>query len=87
MIVSRPTKWTDNGKAALTLSNINKHLGQSEVDVIDNAKIKKVHLGKKCLDLNKKDKIRLELNFLQKRRKSGFLPADIILIETILSII
>ena len=68
MIVSRPTIRTDNGKAALTLSNFNKLLGQLEVDFIDNVNIKEVHLGKKGLHLNKKGKNRLELNFLQKLR-------------------
>ena len=68
MIVSRPTIRTDNGKAALTLSNFNKLLGQLEVDFIDNVNIKEVHLGKKDLHLNKKGKNRLELIFLQKLR-------------------
>ena len=68
MIVSRPTIRTDNGKAALTLSNFNKLLGQLEVDFIGNVNIKEVHLGKKGLHLNKKGKNRLELNFLQKLR-------------------
>ena len=56
MIVSRLTIRTDNGRAALTLSNLNKHLGQLEVEFIDNVNIKKVHLGKKGLHLNKKGK-------------------------------
>ena len=68
VIVSRPMIWTDNGKAALTLSNFNKLLGQLEVDFIDNVNIKEVHLGKKGLHLNKKGKNRLEFNFLQKLR-------------------
>ena len=68
MIVSRPTIRTDNGKAALTLSNFNKLLGQLEVDFIDNVNIKEVHLGKKGVHLNKKGKKRLEMNFLQKLR-------------------
>ena len=40
---SRPTIRTDNGKAALTLSNFNKHLGQLEVDFIHNVNTKEVH--------------------------------------------
>ena len=69
MIISRPTIWTDNGKAALTLSNFNKLLGQLEVvDFINNVNIKEVHLGNKGLHLNKKGEQRLELNFLQKLR-------------------
>ena len=66
MIVSRPTIRTNNGKAALTLSNFNKLLGQLEVNFIDNVNIKEVHLGKKGLHLNKKGMNRLEFNFLQK---------------------
>ena len=68
MIISRPTIRTDNGKAALTLSNFNKLLGQLEVDFIDNVNIKEVHLGKKGLHLHKKGKNRLELILLQKLR-------------------
>ena len=45
VIVSRPTIRTDNGKAALTLSNFNKLLGQLQVHFIDNENIKEVHLG------------------------------------------
>ena len=56
MIVSRPTIWTDNDKAALTLYNFNKILRQLEVDFIDNVNIKEVHLGEKGLHLNKKGK-------------------------------
>ena len=66
MIVSRPTIWTDNDKAALTLYNFNKILRQLEVDFIDNVNIKEVHLGEKGLHLNKKGKNGVELNFLQK---------------------
>ena len=66
MIVSRPTIWTDNDKAALTLYNFNKILRQLEVDFIDNVNIKEVHLGENGLHLNKKGKNRVELNFLQK---------------------
>ena len=68
MIVSRTAIRTDNGKAALTLSNFNKHLGQLEADFTDNVNIKEVHLGMKGLHLNKKGKNRLELNFLIKLR-------------------
>ena len=53
-IFSRPTIWNDNSKAALTLSNFNKLLGQLEEDFIDNVNIKEVNLGKKDLHLNKK---------------------------------
>ena len=68
VIVSRLTIRTDHGKTALILSNFNKHLVQLKVDFIDNVNIKEVHLGKKGLHLNKKDKNKLELSFLQKLR-------------------
>ena len=68
VIVSRPKVQTDSGNAALTSSNLNKYLGQLEVNFIDNVNIKEVHPGKKRQHLNKKGKNRLELNFLQKLR-------------------
>ena len=66
VIMSRPTIRTDSGKAAQTLSNFDKHLRQLEVNFIDNANIKEIHIGKKGLHLNKKSKKRLELNFFYK---------------------
>ena len=68
LIVSRPTMRTHNGMAALTLSNLNKHLGQLEVDFIDNVNVMEVQLRKKGLHLYKNCKNRLELIFLQKLR-------------------
>ena len=53
-------------KAALTLSNLNKHLGQLEVDFIDNVNMKEVRLAKKVLHLKKNGKNWFELSFLQK---------------------
>ena len=60
---------TDNGKAALTLSNFNKTFAQLELDFINHLNIKEVHLGRKGLHLNKNGKNRLEMNFLQNLRK------------------
>ena len=71
MIVARQTIRSDNGKTDLTLSNLNKHLGQLEVDFIDNVNIKKLHLGKKSLHFNKICENRFELNLLQKLRNLG----------------
>ena len=59
VIVSRPTVPTDNGKAALTLSNFNKLLRQLEIAFIDNENIKEVHLGIKVYILIKKVRIDL----------------------------
>ena len=60
VIISRPIMGTNDEKAALTLSNLNKHFGQLEAEFIDNVNIKKVDLGKKGLHLNKKIKNRAE---------------------------
>ena len=61
---------TDNGKAALTLSNFNKLLGQFEVDFIHNVNIKEVRLCKKGLHLNKKGKnsenLRLDVDYMER---------------------
>ena len=61
---------TDNGKAALPLSNFNKLLGQFEVDFIDNVNIKGVHLCKKGLHLNKNGKnsenVRLDVDYMER---------------------
>ena len=45
VILSRPTLRIDNGKAALTLANLNNHLEQLEIDFIDNTNITGLHLG------------------------------------------
>ena len=66
VIVSRLTMQTDNGKAAITFSNLIKHFVQLEIDCIDNANIKEVNLDKKGVRINKIGKNRFELNFLQK---------------------
>ena len=71
VVVARQTIRSDNGKTDLTLSNLNKHLGQLEVDFIDNVNIKKLHLGKKSLHFNKICENRFELNLLQKLRNLG----------------
>ena len=65
MIASRQMMHTDNGKAALTLSNPTELLGQF-LDFFDNAKNKKAYLGHEVLHLKKKEKSKLVLNFLLK---------------------
>ena len=57
---------TDNGKTNLTLSTLNKHLGQFKVDFSDNLNTEEVHLGKKDLNLNKEGKNRLDLSYFLK---------------------
>ena len=77
VIAARQTIRSDNGKTALTLSNLNKHLGQLEVDFIDNVNIKKLHLGKKSLHFNEICEKRFELNLLQKSRNLGLYLEDL----------
>ena len=53
-IVSWPTIRTDNGKEALTLSNLIKTLGQLQLVFIANANITEIHVSKKGLYLKQK---------------------------------
>ena len=68
VIISKPTIRIDNGKAALTLRNLNQHLTELKVDSIDNSNIKQMHIGRKGLHLNNKGKDKLALNFFHKIR-------------------
>ena len=69
IIISKPTYRNDDGKANLTMRNVNKHLGALELDCIENENINAQHLGQKGLHLNAKGKGRLALNFLRQIRK------------------
>ena len=64
VIVSKPTCRSDNGKAALTIRNLNIHLSHLEMECIKNGNINDKHLGKKGLHSNT-----LTLNFLNQIRK------------------
>ena len=52
IIISQPVRRTDNGKATLTLNNLNKLLAELDVDKIDNSNIDVSCLGKRGLHLN-----------------------------------
>ena len=73
IIFSQPTLRVDkgrvgNGKAVLTLHNLNEHFLQLNFDAVDNSKIKVKRIGRKGLYLNPKEKGRLTLNFMHKIR-------------------
>ena len=59
----------DDGKANLTIRNVNKHLSALQSECIDNDNISSQHLGRKGLHLNPKGKGRLALNFMKQIRK------------------
>ena len=69
VIVSKSTVRIDQGKANLTLRNINKHLETLNLECMENSNIRAQHLGRKGLHLNSEGKGRLALNFLNQIRK------------------
>ena len=52
VVISTPTLRTDDGKAALTVSQLTNHLLQLDIDIIDNRNINARNLGNKGLQLN-----------------------------------
>lgn len=69
VIVSKSTVRIDQGKANLTLRNINKRLETLNLECIENGNISVQHLGWKGLHLNSKGKGRLAANFLNHIQK------------------
>ena len=65
VIISSPVLRTDNGKAMLTLKNLNKLMKELKINIIDNDNIKEQHLGRKGLHLNGKGTSRLAMNFIE----------------------
>ena len=65
VIISSPVLRTDNGKAMLTLKNLNKLMKELKINIIDNDNIKEQHLGRKGLHLNSKGTSRLAMNFIE----------------------
>ena len=63
IVLSKPIIRHDNGKANLTIRNVNKHLPALQSEFIENDGISSQHLGRKGLHLNPKGKDRLALNF------------------------
>ena len=69
IVLSKPIIRHDNGKANLTIRNVNKHLPALQSEFIENDGISSQHLGRKGLHLNPKGKGRLALNFMKQVRK------------------
>ena len=69
VVISTPTLRTDNGKTALTVSQLTNHLLQLDIDIIDNRNINTRNHGNKGLHLNPTDTNRLAKNLLSSRRK------------------
>ena len=67
--MSKPIIRHDNGKANLTIRNVNKHLSALQLECIENDNISSQHLGRKGLHLNPKGKGRLALNFMKQNQK------------------
>ena len=66
IILSMPTIRSDNGKAALTISNLNKKiLNTPGLKIVNNENISFHHLGRKGLHLNKRGKNRFSLNIVE----------------------
>ena len=59
----------ENGKANITIRNVNKHFLALQPEYTENDNISSQHLGRKGLHLNPKGKGRLALNFMKQIRK------------------
>ena len=68
VIISNVINRTDDGKASLTVENLNNHLNSLKLDIVDNSAIGKECLGKKCLHLTKRGTGKLAINFINKIR-------------------
>ena len=68
ILLSNIVERFDNAKAALTIKNLNEHLSDLALDVIENYNIDRDCLAKKGLHLNKKGLGRLAINFLTSLR-------------------
>ena len=64
VVISTPTLRTDDGKAALTVSQLTNHLLELDIDIIDNRNINSRNLGNKGLHLNPTGTSRLAKNIL-----------------------
>ena len=69
IVLSKPIIRHDNGKANLTIRNVNKHLSALQSECIENDNISSQHLGGKGLHLTPKGKVRLALNSMKQIRK------------------
>ena len=69
IILSKAIIRHDDGKANLTICNVNKHLSVLQSESIGNHNICSQHLGRKGLHLNPKGKGRLALNLMKQIQK------------------
>ena len=69
VIFSRPTIRSGNRKATLTVRNLDNHLLDLNMDILDNRNITSKHLGRKGLHLNKAVSTCLAKNIIHKLRK------------------
>ena len=69
VVISAPIVRTDNGKAALTIRNIIKHLQQLGIEIINNENINHKDLGRKGLHLPKYGKSKFAKNLKSKLNK------------------
>lgn len=65
VIISNIVKRNDDAKAKVTITNLNKHLEELNLDIINNGNIDSDCLGKKGLHLNKKGNGKLAVNFIR----------------------
>ena len=65
IIISQPVRKADNGKAALTLNNLNRLLAELDVDKIDNNNIDVSCFGKCRLHVSSIGTGKLTLNFIK----------------------
>ena len=72
VIISAPITRTDDGKATHTIRNVNNHLKQLKVTLMDNSNIPSQDLGKKGLHLSKKGKSKLAKNLVETLENSAF---------------
>ena len=57
IVLSKPIIRHDDGKANLTIRNINKHLSALQSKCIEKDKMSSQHIGRKGLHLNQKVKV------------------------------
>ena len=72
VIISTPITRNDDGKASYTIRNVNNHLKQLKVALMDNSNISAQDLGKKGLHLSKRGKSKLAKNLMETLENNAF---------------
>ena len=62
--ISNVVKRTDNGKATLTVNQVNEHMSSLQLDIFDNSNINVTGLNRGGLHLNETGTGKLTLNFI-----------------------